>query len=191
AQSGLTFTHDNGATGQYYMPEMMGSGEALFDYDNDGDLDVYLVQGSTIGPGARPAASSRLFMNDGVVTGVPLFTDLTDQARDGLKSVGMGVAVGDVDNDGWQDLYVTTFGSNVLFRNRGDGTFVDVTAQAHVDDPRWTTSAAFIDYDRDGDQDLFVANYVAFTRPGNKVCTDHAGARDYCPPGAYPPGPTR
>ena len=103
----------------------------------------------------------------------------------------MGVAVGDVDNDGWQDLYVTSFGSNVLYRNRGDGTFEDVTGRAHVDDPRWTTSAAFLDYDRDGDQDLFLANYVAFTMAGNKVCTDHAGARDYCPPGAYAPVPTR
>ena len=87
----------------------------------------------------------------------------------------MGVAVGDVDNDGWLDLYVTAFGSNVLYRNRGDGTFEDVTARAHVDDPRWTSSAAFLDYDRDGDQDLFLANYVAFTKGGNKVCTDHAG----------------
>jgi hypothetical protein len=190
-ETGLHFTHDNGATGQRYMPEMMGAGVALFDYDNDGDLDVYVVQGAPIDPDARPATGNRLFRNDGVVAGVPHFTDVTEQAGLGMKAVGMGVAVGDVDNDGWLDVYVTAFGSNVLYRNRGDGTFVDVTAQAHVDDPRWTTSAAFIDYDRDGDQDLFVANYVAFTKPGNKVCTDHAGARDYCPPGAYAPVPTR
>ena len=189
-QSGLHFTHDNGATGQYYMPEMMGAGVALFDYDNDGDLDVYLVQGAPIDASARPATGNRLFRNDGVIGGIPRFTDVTEQAAVGTKSVGMGVAVGDVDNDGWLDLYVTAFGSNVLYRNRGDGTFVDVTGQAHVDDPRWSTSAAFLDYDRDGDQDLFVANYVAFTKPGNKVCTDHAGARDYCPPGAYDPVPT-
>ena len=191
AQTGLSFTHDNGATGQFYMPEMMGAGVALFDYDNDGDLDVYLVQGATIEAGARAATGNRLFRNDGVVNGVPHFTDVTAQAGVGMTGVGMGVAVGDVDNDGWQDVYVTAFGSNVLYRNRGDGTFEDVTGRAHVDDPRWTTSAAFIDYDRDGDQDLFVANYVAFTQAGNKVCTDHAGARDYCPPGAYAPVPTR
>jgi enediyne biosynthesis protein E4 len=190
-ESGLTFTHDNGATGHFYMPEMMGAGVALFDYDKDGDLDVYLVQGAPIDEGARPATGNRLFRNDGVVNGVPHFTDVTARAGVGMKGVGMGVAVGDVENDGWLDLYVTAFGSNVLYRNRGDGTFEDVTAHAHVDDQRWTTSAAFIDYDRDGDQDLFLANYVAFTTAGNKVCTDHAGARDYCPPGAYAPVPTR
>ena len=167
-QSGLRFTHDNGATGQYDMPEMMGAGVALFDYDNDGDLDVYLIQGASIEPGARPATGNRLFRNDGLVNGVPHFTDVTARAGVGLKGVGMGVAVGDVDNDGWLDLDVTAFGSNVLYRNRGDGTFEDVTARAHVDDPRWTTSAAFLDYDRDGDQDSFLANYVAFTQAGNK-----------------------
>ena len=103
----------------------------------------------------------------------------------------MGVAVGDIDNDGWRDLYVTNFGSNVLYRNNGNGTFTDVTAAAGVDDPRWSTSAAFLDYDRDGDLDLFVVNYVAFSVSGDKVCTDHAGARDYCPPGAYAPVPAR
>jgi len=191
ALSGLHFTHDNGATGQYYMPEMMGAGVALFDYDNDGDLDVYLVQGAPIEPGARPATGNRLFRNDGLVDGVPHFTDVTERAGVGMKAVGMGVAVGDVDNDGWLDLYITAFGSNVLYRNRGDGTFEDVTAQTHVDDARWSSSAAFVDYDRDGDEDLFVAKYVSFTKAGNKVCTDRAGARDYCPPGAYSPVPTR
>jgi len=196
AQTGLSFTHDNGATGQFYMPEMMGSGVALLDYDNDGDLDVFLVQSRALGSDPRDARGGqtpghRLFRNDGVVDGVPHFTDVTARAGVGMTGVGMGVAVGDVDNDGWQDIYVTAFGSNVLYRNRGDGTFEDVTSRAHVDDPRWTTSAAFIDYDRDGNQDLFLANYVAFTEAGNKVCTDHAGARDYCPPGAYAPVPAK
>ncbi len=196
AQTGLSFTHDNGATGQFYMPEMIGAGVALFDYDNDGDLDVFLVQSRALGSDPRDARGGqtqghRLFRNDGVVNGVPHFTDVTERAGVGMTAVGMGVAVGDVDNDGWQDVYVTAFGSNVLYRNRGDGTFEDVTGRAHVDDPRWTTSAAFLDYDRDGDQDLFLANYVAFTQAGNKVCTDHAGARDYCPPGAYAPVPTK
>jgi enediyne biosynthesis protein E4 len=189
--SGLRFVHDNGATGDFFMPEILGSGGAFLDYDNDGDLDIYLVQGAPLTPGQRSPAGNRLFRNDGATAdGTPRFTDVTDAAV-GLKTVGMGVAVGDVDNDGWLDMYVTAFGSNVLYRNNGNGTFADVTAEAGVDDPRWSTSAAFLDYDRDGDLDLIVVNYVAFTVAGNRVCTDHAGARDYCPPGAYLPLPTR
>jgi enediyne biosynthesis protein E4 len=190
--SGLRFVHDNGATGDFFMPEILGSGGAFLDYDNDGDLDIYLVQGAPLTPGQRPSSGNPLFRNDGAAAdGTPRFTDVTEAAGVGLKTVGMGVAVGDVDNDGWLDMYVTAFGSNVLYRNNGNGTFSDVTATAGVDDPRWSTSAAFFDYDRDGDLDLIVANYVAFTVAGARVCTDHAGARDYCPPGAYLPLPTR
>jgi hypothetical protein len=192
--SGLLFGHTNGATGHYYMPEIMGSGVALFDYDNDGDLDVYLVQGRELGDAAPSGGGNRLFRNDLIGPGSRgqlHFTDVTDQAKVGLSAVGMGVAVGDIDNDGWRDLYVTNFGSNVLFRNNGDGTFRDITAEAGVDDPRWSTSAAFLDYDRDGDLDLMVVNYVAFNVAGDKACTDHAGARDYCPPRAYAPVPSR
>ena len=189
-QAGLRFVHDNGATGQYFMPELLGAGVAVFDYDNDGDLDVYLVQDAPI-DNARPHTGNRLFRNDGVVAGRPHFSDVTAQAGVGLRAHGMGVAVGDVDNDGFQDLYVTAVGPNVLYRNRGDGTFEDITARAGVDDPRWSSSAAFLDYDRDGDLDLFVVNYVDFTVAGNKVCIDNAGARDHCPPGAYKPVPPR
>ncbi len=189
-QSGLRFVHDNGSTGQFYMPELLGAGVAVFDYDNDGDLDVYLVQGAPI-DGTRPNTGNRLFRNDGVVGQSLHFTDVTERAGVGLKGIGMGLAVGDIDGDGFQDLYVTNFGSNVLYRNRGDGTFEDITARAGVDDPRWSTSAAFLDYDRDGDLDLCLVNYVAFTQAGNRVCTDQLGARDHCPPGAYAPVPPR
>ena len=189
-QSALRFVHDNGATGQYYMPELLGAGVALFDYDNDGDLDVYLVQDAPI-DGTRANPGNRLFRNDGLSGGFPHFTDVTPQAGVGLKAHGMGVATGDIDSDGLVDLYVTNFGSNVLYRNKGNGSFEDITARAGVDDARWSTSAAFLDYDRDGNLDLFVANYVAFTPAGNKVCTDQAGARDHCPPGAYAPVPAR
>jgi hypothetical protein len=103
----------------------------------------------------------------------------------------MGVAVGDYDNDGDLDLLVTCFGPETLFRNNGDGTFSDVTREAGVSDPLWSTSATFFDYDRDGDLDLFVANYVDFSVAGNKSCRDALGARDYCGPREYRPAPDR
>jgi hypothetical protein len=199
AETGLAFTHVNGATGQYYVPEQMGAGVALFDYDNDGDLDVFVVQGGPLDSSA-PASTpnypiSRLFRNDLTrgPDGKPRlhFTDVTAQAGVGLRAYGMGVAVGDYDNDGDLDLFITSFGPDYLLRNNGNGTFTDVTSDAGVSDPLWSTSATFLDYDRDGDLDLFVANYLDFTLAGNKICTDASGARDYCGPRTYRPAPDR
>src|SRR5262249_24502111 len=159
--------HINGATGNYYLPEVMGAGVALFDYDNDGDLDVFLVQGGRLGAnGTRGAPTSRLFRNDLVVgpdgRRTLHFTDVTEKAGAGVRGYGMGVAVGDYDNDGYLDLFVTSFGATTLLHNNGDGTFSDVTKQAGLTDTGWSTSAAFFDYDRDGNLDLFVAHYVDF-----------------------------
>ncbi|MCP3982204.1 MAG: CRTAC1 family protein [bacterium] len=184
AETGLEFTHDNGATGAMHMPEIMGAGVALFDYDRDGDLDVYLVQG------AAPR-TNRLFRNELVPTGSLRFADVTEGSGLDHVGFGMGVAVGDIDNDGDDDLYLTNVGANALFRNQGDGRFVDVTETGDTADPSWSTSASFCDVDHDGDLDLYVTNYVAFDAARNKECASPGGQRDYCGPDAYPEVPDR
>ena len=199
AEVGLQFHHFNGATGRHYMPEIMGPGVALFDYDNDGDLDIYLVQGTQLDPAGKPITpappgwkpGNRLFKNLLAETGELRFVDVTEKAGVGHIGYGMGVAVGDYDNDGFLDLYVTNFGRNVLYHNNGNGTFTDVTLEAGVDDPHWSTSAAWVDFDGDGWLDLFVCNYVDFTVEGNRACASPAGEPDYCTPKMYHPVPSR
>lgn len=199
AEAGLHFHHFNFATGRHYMPEIMGAGVALFDYDNDGDLDVYLVQGTRLDPKGKlllPTPSNwkpgnRLFKNLLAETGELRFVDVTEKAGVGHIGYGMGVAVGDYDNDGFQDLYVTNFGHNVLYHNNGDGTFTDVTQAAGVDDEHWSTSAAWVDFDGDGWLDLFVCNYVDFTIAGNRECFSPTGEPDYCTPKMYHAAPSR
>ena len=193
AETGLRFEHFNGATGKHYMPEIMGPGVALIDYDNDGDLDVYLVQGNTLDPGGKSSRKSgnRLFKNLLAETGHLQFVDVTEHAGVGNIGYGMGVAVGDFDNDGLLDLYVTDFGRNVLYHNNGNGTFTDVTVRAGVEDSRWSTSAAWVDFDGDGWLDLFVCNYVDFTIAGNRGCVSPSGEPDYCTPKMYHALPSR
>jgi hypothetical protein len=202
AETGLDFEHFTGSIGEYFLPEVMGPGVAVFDYDGDGDLDVYLLQGTMLDPSKDASQArfpppthnwpgNRLFRNELIPEGELRFTDVTEQAGVGHQGYGMGAAVGDYDGDGDLDLYVTNFGPNVLYRNNGDGTFADVTREAGVDDPRWSTSAAFVDYDRDGDLDLFFANYIDFTISNNKECFDPTGGRDYCTPTTYRPAPDR
>jgi hypothetical protein len=186
-QSGIDFWQYSGATGEYLLPEVMGSGAALIDYDNDGDLDVFLVQGYPTDPGGKalvpvPAGwkpGNRLFRNNLNPSGKLSFTDVTESAGLGHADRGMGVAAGDYDNDGHTDLYVTNYGSNILYHNNGNGTFTDVTAVAGVASSGWSTSAAFIDYDRDGLLDLVVVHYVEFF---GGPCFLPQGAKDYCGP---------
>lgn len=186
-EAAINFQHYAGVSGRFYMPEIMGAGCALFDFDNDGDLDIYLVQGAPL-EGPAPQAvrlGNRLYRNERIPSGKLRFTDVTAQSRTGYSGYGMGVAAGDFNGDGYTDLYITNFGSNVLYRNNGDGTFTDVTKEAGVHDPRWSSSATFVDYDRDGDLDLFVLNYVDFSLTNNKDCFAPTGERDYCTPKAY------
>ena len=162
SQAGIDFVHVNGSTGEKLIPETIGSGAAFLDYDNDGDQDLLLVN-SKWWPGEErePAPTLAFYRNDGHGR----FTDVTAEAGLKITSFGMGAAIGDYDNDGWTDLYVTTLGKNILLRN-DHGRFVDVTAKAGVAglDTDWSTAAAFIDYDNDGDLDLFVGNYVLWSR---------------------------
>jgi enediyne biosynthesis protein E4 len=190
-QTGLDFWQSSGAKGDYFLPEIMGSGGALFDYDNDGDLDIYLVQGTPLDTSGKllvptPAGwkpGNRLFRNNLARTGKLSFTDVTEKAGVGYRGVGMGVAAGDYDNDGYVDLYVTNYGHNVLYHNNGNGTFTDVTGTAGVASSGWSTSAAFIDYDRDGFLDLAVVHYLDVD---TRACILPTGRRDYCGPKQFP-----
>jgi hypothetical protein len=198
---GLVFLHENGAAGRHHLPEIMGAGGALFDYDLDGDLDVLLLQGRALEEGTDANSHSisghRLFRNDLLPRtdegSILHFTDVSARAGFTAGDYGMGAGVGDYDNDGDPDVYVTNYGPNRLYRNNGDGSFSDVTQASGegLDDPRWSTSASFSDYDADGDLDLFVANYVDFTVAGSKACTDPTGVRDYCGPLQFRPVPDR
>jgi len=198
--AGLKFRHYNGMTGKFFLPEVMGAGVALFDFDNDGDLDVFVVQGTTLEPGNQPAGTlfpwrgpgeprGRLFRNDLVVTKdgsrTLRFTDVTEKSGIVADGYGMGVAVGDINNDGWPDLYITNLGSNRMYLNKGDGTFVDVTKKSGTDDTRWSTSAAFFDYDRDGWLDLMVVNYADFSVANSPTCYAVTTAKDYCTPRVF------
>ena len=212
SQSGVDFVHVNGAAGQLLLPEVIGSGGALFDYDNDGDLDLFAVQSGMLGTrpstNAHPSTElgvtlslsngqggggSRLYRNDFSAEGRPrlTFTDVTARSGIATTGYGMGATTGDYDNDGWIDLYVINLGANQLWRNNGNGTFSDVTAQTGTDDPRWSTGATFFDYDRDGWLDLFVVNYVDFRPDMKRGCFSAGSARDYCNPVVYDPVPDR
>ena len=173
AKSGIHWRHDNAFSPQRYLPETMGPGVAFVDYDNDGWMDIFLVN-SGLCDFYRPSAKPRngLYRNNRNGT----FTEVTGPAGvAGGDSFGMGVAVGDYDNDGYPDLFVTAYGRCILYRNNRNGTFTDVTAEAGVATPGWTTSAVWFDYDGDGRLDLFVCSFVQYTRESQKLCVQARG----------------
>ncbi len=182
--AGIHFAHVDGRSGQKFFMETLGSGAAFFDYDNDGDPDLYFVNGAPL-PGYQgtEVPTNRLYRNNGDGT----FIDVTEIAGVGDTDYGHGCAVGDYNDDGYPDLYVTNYGANVLYRNNGDGTFTDVTEDAGVGEPMWSSSCAFADYDRDGDLDLYVVNYIEFSLEDNPWCgRKDKGIRGYCEPNNFP-----
>jgi enediyne biosynthesis protein E4 len=173
-ESGLNFVHDPGPLGHYFLPEVMGSGAAIFDFDGDGRPDLYLLQNG----GPDSLSKNRLFRQEAAGR----FTDVSAGSGLDIAGYNMGVAIGDVNNDGWPDVLVTQYGGIRLFLNRGDGTFTDITRSAGLDNPFWGTSACFLDYDRDGWLDLVVVNYVNYNPA--RECT-HRGQIDYCHPRSF------
>jgi hypothetical protein len=180
--AGIRFIHNNGAFGKKYLPETLGPGAAFIDYDNDGWQDIFLVNGAPWPGHPGPATTPALYHNNRNGT----FTDVTRKAGLGISLYGMGAAVGDYNNDGNDDLFVTAYGQNHLFRNNGNGTFTDVTRQAGLaGPPQLSTSAAWVDYDRDGYLDLIVANYVQWSPQSDLYCTMDGKSKSYCTPESY------
>jgi hypothetical protein len=183
AQSGIHFTHNNGAFGKKWLPETMGPGCAFIDYDNDGYPDILLINGTDFAGHTHAGATTpKLYHNN--QNG--MFTDVTRKAGLAVPMFGLGVAVADFDNDGFDDLFITALGQSHLFHNNGNGTFTDVTKVAGLWGPsEFSTGAAWVDYDRDGKLDLVVANYVQWSEQGDLYCTLDGAHKSYCTPESY------
>jgi len=188
AQSKINWVHDNGRSEMRHLPETCGGGGLFFDFDNDGWMDIYLVNsGPSDFYNPKTPIKNALYRNNGDGT----FVDVTDKAGVAcgqMGNFGMGAAASDYDGDGWQDLYVTNYGTNVLFHNNGNGTFTNVTDKAGVAAPNWSTCATWFDYDNDSKLDLFVSSFVQYSGTGNIFCGDNRiGRRYYCVPRVFKP----
>ena len=182
-KAGLDFVHQNGMVGENWLVEIMGAGVGLFDFDGDGRSDIWLVQGGPLGVGAADAGRpcDRLYRNLGALR----FEDVTERSGICANGYGMGIATGDIDNDGDFDVFLTNFGPNQLLENLGDGRFRDVTSTDDFAGSRWSVSATFVDVDADGWLDLYVGNYVDFDLSNHKVCPGAGGQPSYCSPEVY------
>jgi len=187
AQSGIKWVHDNAMSPARYLPETLGPGCAFLDFDNDGWMDIFLVNS---GPSdffkPKTPLKNALYKNNRNGT----FTDVTDAAGvgGGPETFGMGVAVGDYDNDGWPDIFVTSYGKCILYKNNKNGTFTDVTKEAGLETPGWTTSAVWFDYDNDGKPDLFLCSFVDYGKTEHLACGDNKlGRKYYCIPRVFRP----
>jgi len=192
-EAGLDFVHHNGFSGEYFYVETFGSGAAFLDYDDDGWLDAYLIDGTSLkGPEIEPPPTNRLYHNEGAsgtigvspTSGAVRFVDVSAAVGAADSGYGMGCAVADYDNDGDQDLFVANFGADALYRNENGTKFSEVTVAAGVGDSRWATSTGFLDYDNDGDLDLFVTGYVEYALHRNVSCKK-GKVRSYCEPETY------
>jgi hypothetical protein len=180
--AGIHFVHNNGAFGKKFLPETMGPGVAFIDYDNDGWPDIFLVNSMDWSGHVQKHSTPKLYHNNHNDT----FTDVTHKAGLDVEMFGMGVAVGDYDNDGYDDLFVTAYGQSRLFNNNGNGTFTDVTQKAGLLGPKeFSSSAAWVDYDKDGHLDLVVGNYVQWTPDTDLYCTLDGKSKSYCTPESY------
>ena len=190
--SGVDFVHRNGMEGKLWLVEILGAGAAVLDFDQDGLLDIWLVQGGQLRADQSdfPKARDRIFKN---VTqqGTLRFEDITEKTGVRAQEYGMGIATGDIDNDGDLDVFLANFGPNQLFENEGDGRFEEITAESGIRGDRWSVAGSFTDFDNDGLLDLYVVNYVEFTLATHKQCFGISPKPDYCAPTAYPPTPDR
>ena len=191
-QAGIEFVHFSGMTEDKHFPTANGSGVALFDYDNDGKLDLYFATGTLLPLGSARKGPNRLYKN----VGDNRFRDVTEASGLGFAGYCHGIVVGDIDNDGDQDVFLCNYGPNVLFLNNGNGTFKDITKDAGVGSFNWSTGGAFLDYDNDGDLDLYVTNYGHWKMPDDdRFCTVNLGQhppreakfRTYCSPTSIKP----
>tara|TARA_B100001059_G_scaffold209612_1_gene222659 strand:- start:2821 stop:4518 length:1698 start_codon:yes stop_codon:yes gene_type:complete len=183
--SGIDFVWNSGQSGDYLLPEIIGGGVALLDMDDDGDLDVYLVQGGDLVPSLNASEGNghvnRLYRNEGGL----VFTDITESSGTGDSGYGQGVATGDYDGDGDTDIYITNVGPNTMLRNEGNGVFTDASISSGTNHPGWGTSCAFADFDHDGDLDLYVTNYIGWSHETELDCSLMSTGRDYCSPRNY------